>query len=54
MDDRVSRRRFLGTVAATGAATTAAAAATAQTHSPGRHGDTPVERVATRGTRTTR
>lgn len=47
MNDRVSRRRFLGTVAATGAATTAAAAAAAQTHSPGRHGDTPVERVAT-------
>jgi thiosulfate reductase / polysulfide reductase chain A len=47
MSDRVSRRKFLGTVAATGAATTAAAAAAAQTHSPGRHGDTRVERVAT-------
>jgi thiosulfate reductase/polysulfide reductase chain A len=47
MSDRVSRRRFLGTVAATGAATTAAATAVAQTHSPGRHGETPVERVAT-------
>jgi thiosulfate reductase/polysulfide reductase chain A len=47
MHNKVSRRQFLGTVAATGAATTVAARAGAQTHSPGLHGDTRVERVAT-------
>jgi thiosulfate reductase/polysulfide reductase chain A len=47
MSDTVSRRRFLGTVAATGTAGVAAATAGAQTHSPARHGETRVERVAT-------
>ena len=46
MGDRVSRRRFLGTVAASSAAA-AAAPAGAQTHSPARHGAARTERVAT-------
>jgi thiosulfate reductase/polysulfide reductase chain A len=47
MSDTVSRRRFLGTVAATGAAASGAASAAAQTHSPGVHGEDRTERVAT-------
>jgi thiosulfate reductase / polysulfide reductase chain A len=46
MNKRVSRRQFLGTMAATGAATAIATPAGAQTHSLGRHGDQRVERVA--------
>jgi thiosulfate reductase / polysulfide reductase chain A len=44
MNSKVSRRQFLTTVAATGAATAVSAT---ETHSPGRHGETRVERVAT-------
>ena len=47
MSDTVSRRRFLGTVAATGAAASAVRPAAAQSHSPGVHGGERTERVAT-------
>ena len=48
MSDRVSRRRFLGTVAATGAGAAAAATAkAAPVRPPGRHGQERVQKVAT-------
>ncbi len=48
MSDGVSRRRFLGTVAATGAGAAAAATAkAAPVRPPGRHGQERVQRVAT-------
>ena len=48
MSDRVSRRRFLGTVAATGAGAAAAATAkAAPVRPPGRHGQERVQKIAT-------
>ena len=47
MSDHVSRRQFLGTLAAGGAATTVAAAPAPERHPPGWRGDDRVQQIAT-------